>query len=253
MKRTRPLPVLAAFIIAATAANGLGAAEVHVAVASNFKEPMRGIAAAFERETGHRAVLCFGATGKFYAQISQGAPYDMLLAADQAVPTMLVKEHLALPGTRFTYATGKLALWSASKGYVDGQGSVLHNGRFAHLALANPKTAPYGAAAVDTLRRLGRLGALQARLVQGENIAQAYQLTSTGNAELGFVALPDVYRDGKFSTGSGWIVPESLHAPILQDLVILARGGANPAARALRAYLASDQAAGIIRSYGYER
>jgi len=197
-------------------------------------------------------VLAFGATGKFYAQIVNGAPFEVLLAADDATPARLETEHRTVPGTRFTYATGKLVLWSARDGVVDNRGQVLKTGDYAHLAIANPKTAPYGAAAIETLTKLNLLDRVQGKLVQGENIAQAYQFVSTGNAPLGFVALSQVYRDGRFTSGSGWIVPANLHAPIRQDAVILARGSANPAAQALEGYLKSDKARGIIRSYGYE-
>jgi molybdate transport system substrate-binding protein len=225
--------------------------DVQVAVAANFTAPMQKIATAFEKDTGHKAVLAFGATGKFYAQIVNGAPFEVLLAADDATPAKLEAEHRTVPGTRFTYATGKLVLWSAQDGYVDDHGQVLQTGHYAHLAIANPRTAPYGAAAVETLTRLNLYDRVRGKLVQGENIAQAHQFVSTGNAQLGFVALSQVYRDGKFTAGSGWIVPANLHAPIRQDAVILARGGANPAARALEDYLKSDKARGIMRSYGY--
>ncbi|NIA56222.1 molybdate ABC transporter substrate-binding protein [Massilia sp. TW-1] len=225
--------------------------DVQVAVAANFTAPMQKIAAAFERDTGHKAVLAFGATGQFYAQIVNGAPFEVLLAADDETPAKLEVEHRTVPGTRFTYATGKLVLWSAQDGYVDGQGQVLKTGDFAHLAIANPKTAPYGAAAVETLHKLRVYERVQGRLVQGENISQAYQFVGTGNAPLGFVALSQVYRDGKFTSGSGWIVPDNLHAPIRQDAVILAKGATNPAAKALEDYLKSDKAKDIIRSYGY--
>jgi len=231
---------------------GAHAGEVQVAVAANFTAPMQKIAEVFARDTGHKAVLAFGATGKFYAQITNGAPFDVLLAADDETPARLEAEKQAVPGTRFTYATGKLVLWSAKEGYVDGQGKVLQNGHFAHLSIANPKAAPYGAAAVETLKKLNLYDRLQPRIVQGENIAQAHQFVSTGNAELGFVALSQVARDGRFTSGSGWIVPESMHSPIRQDAVILLKGAANPAARALADYLKSDKAKGIIRAYGYE-
>jgi molybdate transport system substrate-binding protein len=238
-------------LLALVAYGAAQANDVQVAVAANFTAPMQKIAAAFEQATGHKAVLAFGATGKFYAQIVNGAPFEVLLAADDETPAKLEAEHRTVPGTRFTYATGKLVLWSAQDGYVDGQGQVLKTGDFAHLAIANPKTAPYGAAAVETLHKLHVYERVQGRLVQGENIAQTYQFVSTGNAPLGFVALSQVYRDGKFTSGSGWIVPESLHAPIRQDAVILAKGAANPAAKALADYLKSDKAKDIIRSYGY--
>jgi molybdate transport system substrate-binding protein len=228
------------------------AGQVSVAVASNFTAPMQRIAAEFEKDTGHKAVLAFGATGKFHAQIGNGAPFEVLLAADDSTPAALENERLAQPGTRFTYAVGRLVLWSAREGVVDADGKVLARGGFAHLAIANPKTAPYGAAAVEVLTALKLLDGLQPKLVQGENIAQAYQFVSTGNAQLGFVALSQVLRDGRLSSGSGWIVPASLHAPIRQDAVILAKGAANPAARALADYLKSAKARDIIRSYGYE-
>jgi molybdate transport system substrate-binding protein len=243
---------LLAGLLALTAWGTAQADEVQVAVAANFMAPMQKIAAEFEKDTGNKAVLAFGATGKFYAQISNGAPFEVFLAADDDTPAKLEAEHRTVPGTRFTYATGKLVLWSAQDGYVDGRGQVLKTGNFAHLAIANPRTAPYGAAAVETLTRLNVYDRVQGKLVQGENIAQTHQFVSTGNAPLGFVALSQVYRDGKFTSGSGWIVPANLHSPIRQDAVILARGGANPAARALADYLKSNKARDIIRSYGYE-
>ena len=238
-------------LLALMAGAAAQANEVQVAVAANFTAPMQKIAAEFEKDTGHKAVLAFGATGKFYAQIVNGAPFEVLLAADDETPARLETEHRTVPGTRFTYAIGKLALWSAKEGVVDNQGQVLKTGDYAHLAIANPKTAPYGAAAIETLTKLNLLDRVQGKLVQGENIAQAYQFVSTGNAPLGFVALAQVYRDGRFTSGSGWIVPATLHAPIRQDAVILAKGSANPAAQALEGYLKSDKARGIIRSYGY--
>jgi molybdate transport system substrate-binding protein len=233
-------------------APGVSAADVQVAVAANFTAPMQAIAAGFEQATGHQAKLAFGSTGKFYAQIKNGAPFDVLLAADDETPAKLEKEGMTVAGSRFTYSIGRLALWSAKPGYVDDQGAVLKQGAFKHLALANPKLAPYGAAAVETLNRLGLLAALQPRFVQGENIAQTFQFVSTGNAELGFVALSQVFEGGKLKRGSAWIVPAGLHAPIRQDAVILARGRDNPAARALMKYLKQDQARAIIRAYGYD-
>ena len=238
-------------LLALMAGAAAQANDVQVAVAANFTAPMQKIAAEFAKDTGHKAVLAFGATGKFYAQIVNGAPFEVLLAADDETPARLETEHRTVPGTRFTYATGKLVLWSAQDGVVDNQGQVLKTGDYAHLAIANPKTAPYGAAAIETLTKLNLLDRVQGKLVQGENIAQAYQFVSTGNAPLGFVALAQVYRDGRFTSGSGWIVPATLHAPIRQDAVILAKGSANPAAQALEGYLKSDKARGIIRSYGY--
>ena len=227
------------------------AGEVQVAVAANFTAPMQKIAAQFEQDTGNKAVLAFGATGQFYAQIRNGAPFEILLAADDTTPLKLEQAGLAVRGTRFTYAVGKLVLWSAKAGYVDAHGEVLRRGSFRHLAIANPKTAPYGAAAVEVLQKLKLTTQLQPRLVQGENISQTQQFVGTGNAELGFVALSQVWRDGKLVSGSGWMVPAGLYSPIRQDAVLLRRGDANPAARALATYLRSDKAKAIIRTFGY--
>ena len=227
------------------------AAEVNVAVASNFTSPMQAIAAEFEKATGHKVQLAFGGTGKFYAQIRNGAPFEVLLAADDETPAKLEKEGMAVAGSGFTYSIGQLALWSAKPGVVDDKGEVLRKGAFEHLALANPKLAPYGAAAVETLNKLGLLTALKPKFVQGENIAQTFQFVSTGNAELGFVALSQVYEGGKIKSGSAWIVPASLHAPIRQDAVVLTKGKDNPAADALVKFLKTDQARAVIKSYGY--
>lgn len=225
--------------------------EVLVAVAANFTAPMKIIASAFEKATGHKAELSFGSTGKLYTQIRNGAPFDVLLAADDETPAKLVKEGLAVPASRFTYAIGALVLWSAKPGFVDNEGAVLKKGAFAHLALAAPKLAPYGAAAMETLSKIGLMSALSPKFVQGENIAQAYQFVSTGNAELGFVALSQVYANGKLTSGSVWVVPTDLYHPIRQDAVILTRGKINPAARDLVKFLKSKQAQDVIRSYGY--
>ncbi|SFQ08321.1 molybdate transport system substrate-binding protein [Geopseudomonas sagittaria] len=229
------------------------AGEVRVAVAANFTAPMQAIAAEFARDTGHRALLAFGATGKFYAQIHHGAPFEVLLAADDTTPAKLEAEGAGVPGSRFTYAIGKLVLWSPREGYVDDQGAVLKQDQFRHLALANPKTAPYGVAALATLARLGIAAeTLQGRLVLGENITQAHQFVASGNAELGFIALSQVYRDGKVASGSAWIVPADYHAPIRQDALILAKGQDNPAAAALLDYLKGPKATALIRAYGYD-
>lgn len=228
------------------------AAEVQVAVAANFTAPMQAIAAEFEKDTGHKAKLSFGATGKFYAQISNGAPFEVFLSADDTTPARMERDLLVVPGSRFTYAKGKLVLWSAKEGFVDDRGEVLKQGNFKHVSIANPKTAPYGAATVQFLGKQGLLEAIQPKFVQGENISQTYQFVSTGNAELGFVALSQVYKDGKFNSGSAWIVPAQFYDPILQDAVILARGKANPAAQALVQYLRGEKAKAIIKSYGYE-
>lgn len=228
------------------------AAEVGVAVAANFSAPMQRIAAAFEQDTGHRAVLAYGSTGRFHAQIRNGAPFEILLAADDQTPARLEREGLGVAGSRFTYAIGRLVLWSRDPGLVDGQGALLKSGRFRRIALADPKLAPYGAAALQVLQRLGLAGALAPKFVQGESIAQAHQFVATGNAELGFVAMAQVFADGELKEGSAWVVPADLHAPIRQDALLLARGRDNPAARALMSYLRSAKARAIIRAFGYE-
>ena len=240
------------FALTAAIAGFAHADEVQVAVAANFTAPMQQIAAQFEKDSGHKAVLSFGATGKFYAQIVNGAPFELLLAADDETPARLEKEGQGVAGSRFTYAIGKLVLWSADPALVDGKGEILKKGGFRHLALANPKTAPYGAAAVETMGKLGVLSTLQPLFVQGENISQTQQFITTGNAELGFVALSQVFKDGRITGGSAWIVPASLYEPIRQDAVLLARGKDKPAAAALAAYLKGDKAKAVIRSFGYE-
>lgn len=240
-----------ALFFALTAALALHAQadEIQVAVAANFTAPMRQITAQFEKDTGHKAILSFGASGKFYAQIVNGAPFEVLLSADDRVPAKLEKEGLAVDGTRFTYAIGKLVLWSAKPDLVDAKGEILKSGKFKHLAIANPKTAPYGTAAIETLTRLDLLNRWETRFVQGENISQTQQFITTGNAELGFIALSQVYRDGRIASGSAWIVPDRLHEPIRQDAVLLTKGKA--AARALLAYLKEEKAQAVIKSFGY--
>jgi molybdate transport system substrate-binding protein len=226
-------------------------ATVQVAVASNFAGPMDAIAAAFEKDTGHKAAISAGATGKFYAQIQNAAPFEVLLAADDTTPAKIEAEGLAVPGSRFTYAVGKLVLWSATPGLVDEDGKILKQGGFGHLALANPKTAPYGAAAVEVLNHLGLFQTLAPKFVQGENIAQTQQFIATGNAPLGFIAKSQVLKDGKLTGGSAWMVPEKLYEPIRQDAVLLVKGKGNSAAAALLDYLKTDLAKRIIQSFGY--
>jgi molybdate transport system substrate-binding protein len=230
--------------------------EVQVAVAANFTAPMQKIAAAFEKETGHKAVLSFGATGKFYAQIRNGAPFGVLLSADDEVPARLVKEGMAVPGSAFTYAIGQLVLWSSQSGVVDAQAAVLHEmasgKRSGKIAVADPKLAPYGAAAMQVMDQRGLTAKLRPHFVTGENIGQTFQFVKTGNAALGFVALSQVMVDGSISTGSAWVVPAHLHDSIRQDAVLLKTAQANPAAKALLQYLRTDAARTVIRAYGYQ-
>lgn len=227
-------------------------AEVHLAVSSNFAAPAKSLARDFERATGHRAVISLGATGKLYAQICQGAPYDVLLAADATTPTKLIADRAALAETRMTYAIGRLALWSREANRVDANGDALRRTDFRRLAIANPKLAPYGAAAIQTLQALGELDRVRPHLVEAANINQAFQFVASGNAELGFVSLSQVMRNGRLQQGSVWVVPARLHAPLTQDAIVLTKGADNAAAHALIGYLSSKPARDIIRSYGYE-
>ncbi|HYM47517.1 MAG TPA: molybdate ABC transporter substrate-binding protein [Burkholderiaceae bacterium] len=227
------------------------AEQVTVAVAANFTAAMQRLTPEFERTSGHKLVSSFGATGKLYAQISNGAPFDVLLAADDATPAKLETEGFAVGGTRFTYAIGRLVLWSPQSGVVDENGAILKSGNFTHLAIANPKTAPYGAAAEQAMRRLGVWDRLVPRLVYGEHIAQTLQFIHSGNAQLGFVALAQVRALPPDQSGSQWLVPETLHEPLRQDAVLLKRAADKPAARAFLDYLRSAKARVIIEDLGY--
>ncbi|ATE61452.1 molybdate ABC transporter substrate-binding protein [Thauera sinica] len=245
---SRLIAVLGASLLACAA----HAAEVQIAVAANFTAPIKDIAAEFEKDTGHKVVAAFGPTGGLYTQIKNGAPFEVFFSADDTTPAKLETEGDAVAGSRFTYAIGKLVLWSATAGYVDDKGEVLKKNAFRHLSIGNPKTAPYGLAATQVLDKLGLADAVKPKLVEGTNITQAHQFVATGNAELGFVALSQVYKDGRITGGSAWIVPDNLYEPIRQDAVILARGKGNPAAAALVEYLKGPKAAAVIKAYGYD-
>jgi molybdate transport system substrate-binding protein len=226
--------------------------EIQVAVAANFSAAAQKIAAQFEHDTGHVVKLSFGATGKFYAQIEAGAPFDVLLAADQATPGKLVAEGKAVPATLHTYAIGKLVLWSSDAALVDARGEVLKSDKWKHLSVADARLAPYGMAAKETLAALKLGDAVQSRVVTAESIGQAWQFVQTGNAELGFVALGQVQPpDGSPVPGSMWLVPASLYTPIRQDAVVIAATQVNAAATAFVDYLASDKARVVIKAYGY--
>ena len=227
------------------------AAEVLVAVAANFMQPMKQIAQAFAKDTGHQAQLSFGASGQLMAQIQHGAPYHVLLSADAAIPAQLVQKGLAVPHTSFTYAVGQLVLWSADPKLVDGQGDVLRKGSFQRIARANPKLAPYGAATLQVVDRMGLTDALKNKWVQGENINQTHQFVASGNADLGFVAMSQVGTLASQPKGSMWLVPSDWHDPILQNAVLLSKGKDNPAAIALMAFLKTPAARDIIRQAGY--
>lgn len=228
------------------------AAEALVAVATNFIEMMETLAPRFTAASGHRLRLSSGSTGKLYAQIKNGAPYDVLMAADQLRPELLEASPQGVAGSRFTYAIGRLTLWSAETGRIGLDGpAALKPDSFRHLAIANPKLAPYGLAAQETLAALGLWDRLQGRIVQGENIGQVHSMVATGNAELGFVALSAVMSRRNAVRGSRWDVPPHLHQPIRQDALLLAHGANNGAARAFLGYLKSAEARKIIASFGY--
>lgn len=227
--------------------------QVDVAVASNFAGPIKSLATAFTQATGHTLNVATGASGKFFAQIQNGAPFEVLLSADDVIPAKLEQEHLAVPGTRFTYAVGRLVLWSAKPGFVDERGDVLKKGHFEHIALANPKLAPYGAAAMAVMNALGVSERLSGRLVLGENIAQTQQFIASGNAELGFIAVSQVEENGKLTAGgSVWKIPVDWYPALRQDAVLLNKGQNDPAALAFMKFLAGDQAKSLIKTFGYE-
>jgi molybdate transport system substrate-binding protein len=250
MNRCRAWRVLS-FVLTLCLPAGALADEISVAVAANFTAPFTKIAAAFEKDTGHKLMASFGSTGKFYAQIKNGAPFEVLLAADDETPARLVKEGGAVAGSAFSYAIGKLVLWSAQAGVVDARGEVLKSGGFEHIALANPRLAPYGAAAIETLKALGVHDRLAPKFVTADSIAQAYQFVGSGNSPLGFVALSQVLKDGKIE-GSAWVVPAKLHTPIRQDAVLLTPGKGKAGATALLKYLQGAQAQAVITAHGYE-
>lgn len=241
-----------AALLASSFAGPAAAAEAVVAVAANFLEVAERLAAGLERETGHRVTLVSGSTGKLYAQIVHGAPFDVFLAADAERPELLEREERAVPGSRFTYAVGRLALWSREPGRIGRDGAAtLRQGSFRRLAIANPDLAPYGAAARQALEKLGLWERFADRIVMGETIGQAQTMVASGNAELGFVALSSLARPGEPAAGSRWEVPAGLHDPIRQDAVLLARAAGNPAARGFLALLRSDEGRDVVASYGY--
>lgn len=245
------MPRVIAFLLALLACLAARAGEVQVAAAANLAPTVQRLAAAFKRDTGHDAVVALGSTGKLYAQVRHGAPFEVLLAADAETPRKLEAEGLARPGTRFTYAFGQLVLWSAQGEVVDPRGEVLRSPQ-GKLAIADPRVAPYGAAAVQALKNLGLYAAWEPLLVQGESIGQAYQFAASGNARLAFVALSQVAEGGRIARGSGWIVPAALYTPLQQDAVLLNAGVDNPVASLFLAYLRSNAARAVLRGAGYQ-
>lgn len=237
-----------AFFVSISTSN---AADVSLAVASNFSVPAKLIADEFQNDTGHTVTISLGSTGKFYSQIKNGAPFEVFLAADDTTPAKLVDEGLAVASSKFTYAVGALALWSKNPNLIQNNADALTTPGLKRLAIANPKLAPYGQAAIETLSSLKLLDKLKEKFVEGENIGQAFQFVSTGNADAGFVALSQIQVNGKITEGSAWLVPQNLHNPVFQDVVLLNRGESNPGAKAFVNYLKSDKARQIILKSGY--
>ncbi|WP_414709418.1 molybdate ABC transporter substrate-binding protein [Ramlibacter sp.] len=244
-----PRALLALLLLLAACAARAG--EVQVAAAANLGPAIQKIAAAFARDTGHRAVVALGSTGKFHAQIVHGAPFEVLLAADEDTPRRLEAEGHGVPRSRFTYAIGRLVLWSPQEGTVDRRGDVLRQPPRGRLALADPRLAPYGAAAIAVLKKMGVHAAWQPHIVMGESVGQAYQFVASGNASLGFVALSQVAEDGRIVRGSGWVVPGNLYPPIRQDALLLKPGAGNAAAQAFLQYMRGNAARAILRRAGY--
>lgn len=239
-------------LLCGSVAGSVSAGEVNAAVAANFTAPMQQIAALFQKESGNTVKLSFGSSGKFYSQIKEGAPFDVILAADEAIPQRLEQEGLAIAHSSFVYAQGKLVLWSAQPGLVDAKGAVLGKGNFNKLAYADPKLAPYGLAAQETLQSMKLWDKVQSKMVTGESIGQTYQFAATGNADLAFIALSQVYKDGKVTEGSWWLVPSNLYSPIRQSAVQLSGAKDKAAAQAFLTFLKSAKVAAVIRSFGYE-
>ncbi len=249
MKKLAWIGMLGALLATAQVAS---AGEVNAAVAANFTAPAQQIVELFQKESGHTVKLSFGSSGKFYSQIKEGAPFDVFLAADEKNPKLLEEEGLAVKDTRFVYALGKLVLWSAQPGFVDGKGAVLGKGSYNKIAYADPKLAPYGLAAQETLQKLNLWDKVQGKMVTGESIAQTFQFAASGNAEMAFVALSQITRDGKIIDGSYWLVPADLYSPIKQAAIQLTAARDKAAAQAFLAYLKGPKAAAVIRSFGYE-
>lgn len=247
MRCPRLAVAILAGAVAALASGAARGADTNVAVAANFTEPAKEIARLFESKTGHKAILSFGATGQFYAQITQAAPFQVFLSADQSTAKKLVDDALAVGDSLFTYAVGKIVVFSKDPDLVKGE-QTLREATFNKIAIANPETAPYGAAAIEAMKALGVYDKLSGKIVQGSNISQTFQFVDTGNAEIGFVALSQVIaRPG----GSRWIVPANLYAPIRQDAVLLRDGAGNAAARDFIAFLKGPDAAAVIERFGY--
>ena len=239
------------FILLSVSTFSADAKPVHVAVAANFSNTMKSLVKEFHKTSDYQITLSFGSSGKFYAQIKQGAPYELFFSADQAKPDALEKDKLVMANSRFTYAIGRLALLSARPDFANKIETKLKQGAFNKLALANPKLAPYGAAALDVLKNLALIDTTQSKWVMGENIAQTYQFVSSGNADLGFIALSQLLGTKKVKQDSYWLVPDYMHHPIKQDVVLLRSAEKSQGARAFLDFIQSNKAQKIIAEYGY--
>lgn len=228
------------------------AAEVSVAAASNFVAPLAQVAVLFQKESGHTLKVNSAASGKLYAQIKGGARFDAFLSADEELPKQLLQEGLAVGGSRFVYATGRLVLWSAQPGLVDEKASVLNKGNFNTLAIANPVNSPYGVAAKETLTKLTMWNSIQRKLDKGDDLAQTYQLAASERDDLAFIALSQVMRDGKISQGSWWLVPPEMYKPIRQSAVLLSGAKDKDAAKVFLEFLKGEKARAVMRGFGYE-
>jgi molybdate transport system substrate-binding protein len=247
MKAARMLRLTIGIVLTVLLGNNAFAAQTNVAVAANFTDAAKEIAAAFKQKTGHEAMLSFGSSGQFYSQINQDAPFQIFLSADDERPKKLVDDGLGVADSLFTYAIGKLVLWSKTPNFVK-DAETLKAGAFSKLSIANPTAAPYGVAAVETLKALKLYDSLQPKIVQGNTIAQAFQFVDTGNAELGFIALSQLAGN---TSGSRWQVPQELYTQIRQDGVLLQKGASNEAAIGFIAFLKGPEARAIIEKYGY--
>ncbi len=245
-------PVATILVLCGLLSSPVHAGEANVAVASNFAAPMERIAVLFEKESGHTVKVSTGASGRLYAQIKGGARFDAFLSADEELPKQLMQEGLAVSGSRFVYATGRLVLWSSQPGLVDEKGAVLNRGNFNMLAIANPRFSPYGVAAKETLTKLTMWNAIQEKLGKGENVTQTFQLAATEKVDLAFIALSQIMRDGRVTAGSWWLVPAELHRPIRQSAVLLSGAKNQEAAKAFLAFLKSEKAKAVMRGFGYE-
>jgi molybdate transport system substrate-binding protein len=229
------------------------AGELHIAVAANFTKPIKQLEQIFEEQYAHSLTISLGSTGQLYAQIQHGAPYEVFLAADTKRPQLLIDKGMAINESFFIYAVGQLVLWSTQADLIDRDAQILKSGNFQHIAIANPKAAPYGAAAQQVLQKQGVWESLQTKIVQGNNITQTYQFVATGNAELGFIALSQYRVTEEKLKGSHWQVPQTLYDPIEQGAVLLKKGATNPIAQAFLDFLQSPAAVKVIKDFGYSR